>query len=179
MKKRSLLSLAALGAAIVLAPLGAAESGHGSHGDEDRAMPSASGDTLSLSPDFAAELLPGYLSLQEALADDNLDRAGAAVKVMMEPTGHSGAVHDLLHDMAQADTLEIIRRPLFDELSAAMVAAVEEDPSAFPEGLFVMNCPMVYGSTGADWIQKGDTVDNPYFGAKMLRCGGPVLEVRK
>jgi Cu(I)/Ag(I) efflux system membrane fusion protein len=174
--KTRFLPLAALGVALAL-PLAASESGHGTHGEGDRGTLSSPENVLELTPALAAQLLPGYLSLQEALADDHLDRAQEAVEGMMEPTGHSGSVHDLLHEMSKAKTLEIMRRPLFDELSAAMVAAAMEDPAAFPEGLVVMQCPMVYGSTGADWIQEGDTVDNPYFGAKMLRCGGPVMRI--
>jgi len=176
--KKCLLPLAALGVALAF-PLAASDTEHGHHGNADGEMSSRSEAGPRLSPALAAQLLPGYLALQEALADDNLDGAHEAVAGMMEPTGHSGSVHDLLHEMSGAETLEIIRRPLFDELSAAMVAAAEEDPSVFPEGLVVMQCPMVYGSTGAEWIQEGETVDNPYFGAKMLRCGGPVMKIRE
>jgi len=33
--------------------------------------------------------------------------------------------------------------------------------------LVVANCPM----KKADWIQKGETIENPYFGASMSTCG--------
>ena len=30
---------------------------------------------------------------------------------------------------------------------------------------------MAFDNTGASWVQKGDRINNPYFGASMLRCG--------
>ena len=30
---------------------------------------------------------------------------------------------------------------------------------------------MAFDHTGASWLQDHDTIDNPYFGARMLRCG--------
>ncbi|MFP4547830.1 MAG: efflux RND transporter periplasmic adaptor subunit [Fidelibacterota bacterium] len=32
-------------------------------------------------------------------------------------------------------------------------------------------CPMAFGNKGAYWLQKENQIANPYFGAKMLRCG--------
>jgi Cu(I)/Ag(I) efflux system membrane fusion protein len=30
---------------------------------------------------------------------------------------------------------------------------------------------MAFGNAGADWVQRGEVIQNPYFGASMLRCG--------
>ena len=30
---------------------------------------------------------------------------------------------------------------------------------------------MAFDFKGADWLQRTKTIDNPYFGASMLRCG--------
>ena len=30
---------------------------------------------------------------------------------------------------------------------------------------------MAFDNTGAEWIQRADRIDNPYFGATMRRCG--------
>lgn len=35
----------------------------------------------------------------------------------------------------------------------------------------VMHCPMVYDDRGADWLQSSKPLQNPYFGAMMLKCG--------
>ena len=32
-------------------------------------------------------------------------------------------------------------------------------------------CPMAFDDKGAEWLQRGTTINNPYFGASMLRCG--------
>ena len=33
------------------------------------------------------------------------------------------------------------------------------------------HCPMAFGDRGATWLQRGDAVDNPYFGDRMRTCG--------
>ena len=90
---------------------------------------------------------------------------------MKEITWHSGDLPEDIHSMRAADYLDGIRRPKFDELSAAMIQAVKSDTHAFEGDLYLMHCPMVYGQTGADWIQDTDQLLNPYFGAEMLTCG--------
>ena len=37
--------------------------------------------------------------------------------------------------------------------------------------LYKAHCPMAFDDTGADWLQAGREVRNPYFGAEMLTCG--------
>lgn len=32
-------------------------------------------------------------------------------------------------------------------------------------------CPMAFDNAGGYWFQAGDTIENAYFGSKMLRCG--------
>ncbi|MEO0337712.1 MAG: efflux RND transporter periplasmic adaptor subunit [Bacteroidota bacterium] len=36
---------------------------------------------------------------------------------------------------------------------------------------YLQHCPMAFNDTGADWISEADTILNPYFGDKMLKCG--------
>lgn len=129
------------------------------------------GQGIALQTGMARELMPGYLALHKALADDNLEDSKAALNTMMEITGHSGSLPELIHSMLAAEDLDGIRRPKFDELSAAMIQAVKSDTHAFEGDLYLMHCPMVYGQTGADWIQDTDQLLNPYFGSQMLTCG--------
>lgn len=148
--------------------------GH-NHGGETSAV--SSGDhsqhqaMLEIPADLAPQLLEPYLSMQAALAADDLEAAKAQAKAMMEVTGHSGALPDLLHDMLAAESLDALRKPYFEMLSNAMIAAVKANPSSYEEELYVMNCPMVYGDRGADWLQNSEILSNPYFGAAMLKCG--------
>lgn len=126
---------------------------------------------LDLSPASLATLLPTYLDLQQALADDDLDAAKEALKAMMEDTGHEGALAKLVHDMMAAEDLDGIRRPHFETLSNSLIAAAKAHPSSFEGELLIMHCPMVYEDRGADWLQTSEPLLNPYFGSMMLRCG--------
>ncbi|HAY15343.1 MAG TPA: efflux transporter periplasmic adaptor subunit, partial [Armatimonadetes bacterium] len=119
----------------------------------------------------ARSLLPAYFKLQTALADDDLAAAKDALRAMMEVSGHDGALPDLLHHLLGADQLDILRRPAFDQLSSAMIAALKKEPAALKGTVFQMHCPMVYDDRGADWLQATDEVRNPYFGSAMLTCG--------
>ena len=118
-----------------------------------------------------AKLWQPYLALQSALVEDNFPLAKEKVKPLMDITGHKGPLPELLHTMLEAITLDALRKPHFETLSNAMIAAVKANPDSFPEEVFLMHCPMVYGKHGADWLQDDDKLLNPYFGSKMLRCG--------
>ena len=145
-----------------------AASGTVGHDHSEMAMASA---PLELSVEMALSLLDDYLKLQASLAADDLSASTSALKAMMEVTGHQGDLPDLIHAMLATDSLDVIRRPHFETLSNLLVAAVMDTPSSFPEGLLVMHCPMVYDDRGADWIQDTEPLQNPYYGAMMLKCG--------
>jgi Cu(I)/Ag(I) efflux system membrane fusion protein len=36
---------------------------------------------------------------------------------------------------------------------------------------YEMYCPMAFDLKGASWLQRKETLENPYFGESMLRCG--------
>ena len=116
-------------------------------------------------------MIPPYLAMQAALANDDFASAQAAARTMMSHTGHAGPLPDLLHLMLGAEDIEALRRPLFDHLSQILIAAAKADPTALPQDLLLMSCPMVYNEGGADWLQATEPLLNPYFGAMMLRCG--------
>lgn len=126
---------------------------------------------LSIDLDTAVSLLPGYLDLQRALASDDFDGALKQLKEMMAVTGHSGDLPDLLHKMLGADSIDGIRTPHFSTLSDALIESVKDDPSALSDDLLIMNCPMALNNVGADWIQVEEPLQNPFFGAMMLKCG--------
>jgi Cu(I)/Ag(I) efflux system membrane fusion protein len=145
-----------------------AGSGKVGHDHSEMAMASA---PLELPVEMALSLLDDYLKLQASLASDDLGASKSALKAMMQVTGHQGDLPDLIHEMLAADSLDAIRRPHFETLSNSLVEAVMDTPSSFPEGLLVMHCPMVYDDRGADWIQAAEPLQNPYYGAMMLKCG--------
>lgn len=130
---------------------------------------------ISIPINTAVELLPKYFALQSALANDDLDAAKTALKSMMAKTGHSGELPELIHTMLAAKDLNAIRRPAFEILSNAFIAAAKENPSIVSNDLYLISCPMVYDDRGAAWLQTNGEVMNPYFGDEMLMCG-EVLE---
>jgi Cu(I)/Ag(I) efflux system membrane fusion protein len=134
-------------------------------------MQAGSGDTMVQSVEVAIELMAPYLELQVALAADDLPASKEALKAMMAITGHVGSMADLIHVMMAADSLDGIRRPHFEALSNAMIAAVKANPDAFSGELYLMHCPMVYEDRGADWLQSDRELMNPYYGSMMLHCG--------
>jgi Cu(I)/Ag(I) efflux system membrane fusion protein len=153
---------------------GGSVPGH-NHGASTSAGDGRQGHDTAKAPQLdtatARAIMPGYLALQAALANDDLPAAKDALRAVMEITGHSGPIPDLVHRMLSYDGLEKLRLPDFTLLSNALIAAVESEPSSFSGDLFVMHCPMADGNKRADWLHDDETVRNPYFGAMMLTCG--------
>lgn len=117
------------------------------------------------------KLLPKYFELQSALANDSLEDSKKALMSMMEITGHSGSLSEIIHLMLESDSLKAIRNPHFETLSNHLIATVSKSPSAFDGQIYQMHCPMANSDSGADWLQSSDYLLNPYFGAAMLKCG--------
>ncbi len=145
--------------------------GH-NHGSQSSTTDSGHQAALpALDPETAAAILPSYLELQAALAGDNLEDAQAALRSMMGKTGHSGPLPDLIHSMLAAQDIAGVRLPGFEQISSVLIRSIQENPDAFGGQLLLMHCPMADDNRGADWIQSGEPLQNPYFGSMMLTCG--------
>jgi len=132
----------------------------------------------SLKPVYAA-----YLDAQEALADDDLAgyrRAagdlGTAVGLVEgaaltgEPLGAWRRAVPALRLNADAADLEGARSR-FEEASRAVIDLLDRFGHYSSQTWRLAHCPMAFESAGADWLQRGSAIDNPYLGASMLRCG--------
>lgn len=142
--------------------------------DESTTTDETTTPSVSIAADQIQQILPPYLELQGALAEDDLEVSKKSLQKLMEVTGHEGQLAKVIHEMMAAEDLDGIRKPHFETLSNALIAAVEEYPDSLGQDqspLYQMHCPMVYDDRGADWLQADDTLLNPYFGASMLRCG--------
>ncbi len=127
-----------------------------------------------------------YEDVRAALAKDDFAAAAAPSRKLGEtlkaargvPVELSPLLDELnrdAEDMARADVLEK-RRAAFDRLSADMVLLARRyGPPA--GGLNLVFCPMAFGGRGAHWLQPGETVDNPYHGLEMPRCGWLVEKI--
>lgn len=125
-------------------------------------------------------ILREYLKIPKALAAERTNgvkEAAGKIKrlaarldpstVSGEHAGHyQGIAKNLIASadrLAKAADIAAMREAL-KELSKpmAMWATMSK-----PKGINVVYCSMAPGS----WLQRGTTIANPYYGAKMLRCG--------
>lgn len=125
-------------------------------------------------------ILKEYLKIPEVLAKDATKGVTAAAKKIrslankLDPSSVTGehAKHfqklpeklkAAADKLAEAKDIASMREAL-KELSKpmAMWASMSK-----PKGISVVYCSMAPGS----WLQRGTLIANPYYGAKMLRCG--------
>ena len=125
-------------------------------------------------------ILAEYLKIADSLASDKTDGIVDAAKkidglagsispslVTGEHASHyasiPGKISEGAKKMTMAEDIESLRTAFVD-LSKPMVMWASMSK---PSGINVIYCPMKPGT----WLQKGATVRNPYYGAKMLSCG--------
>ncbi|MDF1811274.1 MAG: efflux RND transporter periplasmic adaptor subunit [Verrucomicrobiales bacterium] len=75
-----------------------------------------------------------------------------------------------LTKMAGEDSITL-NRVHFEKLTAMIKAVVEQFGSGLPFTVNQAHCPMAFNDEGADWLVDSEEINNPYFGAKMLKCG--------
>jgi len=137
-----------------------------------------------------APLFEAYLAAQVALAND--DEAGAraaleslaaglqapafaalsgdAAELWRREHGELEAAHHAVHGAGDIAGVRVA----FEALTRSVIALAELAGNPLESDLRVVHCPMAFDDEGADWIQVGDVVANPYFGDEMLRCGAVV-----
>lgn len=135
--------------------------------------------------DAFAPVVDAYLALQTALAGDDLEAAHEAATRLEQvraidpglvPDGASQRWRELAvelwgaaHAAQRSGTIDSVRSAFY-MASAALLEAVRLFGP--PRGaLHEAFCPMAREGEGASWLQAGEEVQNPYFGASMLRCG--------
>lgn len=62
-------------------------------------------------------------------------------------------------------------RTAFDPLSQAVTALIRSFGSTGAVPVYRYHCPMAFDNRGADWLQKKQGTENPYFGSAMFKCG--------
>ena len=137
-----------------------------------------------------APMVDAYLQLQEALAADRLPDAVAAWQSLhdsmqtVDPSElgeretrlWAGSREQLEQGLSavptEEETADIEKlRKHFGTLSITMLDIVDRFGHTRPDALSKAFCPMAFKNKGAAWLQSGEQIANPYFGAKMLRCG--------
>jgi hypothetical protein len=133
-------------------------------------MPVAAQPSKS-SGDALRAMLKPYLEVHALLAQDKfaeIKEPAAALASEAAALGTEGA--DLAKAAAALSNANDLKgaRDAFGQLSDALIQKVKADGTIDPAAeLKVGYCPMIHKS----WIQRGDQVRNPYYGAAMLTCG--------
>ncbi len=128
-----------------------------------------------------------YLKLQIALADDRVEEAKAAFAELSAAIElpNAGELEGRTLKAWRADQEKFQRafagdwqktdiqglRKRFESVSNAMLDIADGFGHAQDVTLYRAFCPMAFKNKGAAWLQAGETIANPYFGQKMLRCG--------
>ena len=113
-------------------------------------------------PQLPEGLFNSYVASQEALAVDSYEDARAALEQLAADS--SGELQTLAQAAVAAENIEGLR-------AAFVLLSDEVARATLPEGYSLAFCPMANNFQGANWIQKGKDINNPYFGASMLTCG--------
>lgn len=133
---------------------------------------------FALKPVYAA-----YLDAQAALAADDLSgfvQAATDVRTALGFVEESGLVGEPLAEWRRAasrlridDAITTIEtaRARFERMSEGVIALQRRFGHRGSEQWNLAHCPMAFDNKGADWLQRGTQINNPYFGEQMLRCG--------
>ena len=140
-----------------------------------------------------APIIDGYLAGHEALASDDLDAAKAAIARLEDATKAfeakgSREAKDLWAEVSQqllahaehtrgAGDIDEARKA-FEQLGLEVRRLLERFGNFGDDPLALAHCPMSFDGRGADWIQRGTTIANPYFGSAMHRCGEVTATVK-
>jgi len=124
-------------------------------------------------PAYVDSLVPAYLELQTALADDDLPSAQNATKALLAAAAQGPAFAELTGPAeAIADAGDIkTAQASFLTVSNEMIALVDQVGTSSGHALYVAHCPMAFRGQGGSWLQSDQKVANPYYGSMMFRCG--------
>ena len=130
----------------------------------------------SVSPADFGTLLDPYLRIQEALAHDSFegvsDSALALATAAMKLGSRGAAVKAAVNPFAQAGDV-VAARAAFGGVSEAVLRLAGASGLTLEGRAAVAYCPMARKY----WLQKGDTVQNPYYGKQMSDCGRIVSDI--
>lgn len=167
------------------------------HSEHDRQPSAMKMPTMEQVPDITQEpvaesflsdleqLDAVYFEVAEALTEDNFTKAATKlvtlkkqVESISPPKGVQYAAWDSLQKSLTKD-LEHTRhatdlsdlRLLFDKVSRQVITLEKQYGHAAEANRYLAFCPMAFDNKGAYWLQTEKPIRNPYFGARMLKCG--------
>jgi hypothetical protein len=115
-------------------------------------------------------IIDPYLNIHDALAVDSLDgirqNAGEIATAATALGAPAMKIDTAAVQLAAAGDLDGARER-FGVLSDAIVTYMKGLGIQAPEGVRTAYCPMAQ----KPWLQRGDTLANPYYGKAMPTCG--------
>ncbi|HRP63311.1 MAG TPA: efflux RND transporter periplasmic adaptor subunit [Phycisphaerales bacterium] len=154
-------------------------------------------EAVDASHEFVRAMTPvyeAYLELQVALSDDDLSRSRDAAKqfhsivTAIDGSMLNGDARELWrvlsarlranHEHVDHVDIEALRKH-FHGWSNAIIEVAQRFGYAGESDVVIAHCPMAFDFAGADWLQVGRDIVNPYFGAAMYRCGEVTRAVEK
>lgn len=117
-----------------------------------------------------ASVIDPYLKVHDALAADSLDgvrqNAGNIATAATALGAPAMRIDTAAVQLAATEDLDAAR-DRFGVLSDAIVTYAKGLNLTMPDGVRTAYCPMAQ----KPWLQKGDTLENPYYGKAMPTCG--------
>jgi hypothetical protein len=138
--------------------------------------------TIACKPDAAESapdgtILTPYLAIGEVLASDRIDgvdKLGAQVVEAGQTRSAEAGIDEVLAAAGRIGSPDIATvRLSYRKMSEGVIAWLAANPDQ-REGLALVHCPMTFTNEGAYWVQREGSINNPYEGAMMLRCGAKI-----
>jgi len=171
----------------MMSPGGEREDPHGGAAtDDDKGAVSRLEERAAVA-DALVPVYASYFDVQMALANDDLEHSAKTAGTLGEAVNSvdmavfSSAGHKRWMKYMQSISKEASRivktkdiadaRDAFYYLSQTMIDVRASFGHSGKDTVYLTYCPMARDYEGAHWLQTVDKIWNPYWGAKMLRCG--------
>lgn len=122
-------------------------------------------------------IFKGYLGLKNSLVASNAVAAQQTAKDLSTALKSFAGCENtaLIADKISGTGDIVIQRKEFTDLSSDVIALFKH-VDLKKGNIYVQHCPMANNGDGGDWLSSQRIIRNPYYGDKMLGCGG-VVEV--
>ena len=126
-------------------------------------------DHTKMKMTFPASALKAYLNLHKSLSQDRFPETGKDDLLKgLEELAAGEKVLTAAKQIFESKKIAEVREK-FEIVSNFFIA--KSSKVSFTQDVNLAHCPMAFDGKGADWLQIGDKVENPYFGSQMYRCG--------
>ncbi len=138
-------------------------------------------------PKDLTPVFDAYFEVQEALRSDNLEAAKSAAKKLVKTyktfcaDSLTSSGHTMFDSLSRKglDVSTVLSgssdiaaaRAEFVALTSAMTTFADHYGMGDFKATYEFFCPMADGGKGANWLQRDDNKQNPYFGSAMSKCG--------